>query len=271
VMLFGYGGFHIPVLPRYRPIHGKLWIDHGGIYVIANIRGGGEFGARWHEAAVKEGRQNAFDDFYAIAEALVADGVTRPERIGIWGASNGGLLTAVALTQRPELFGAVISEVPVIDLLRYPELGGSDWIDELGDPDHPQEGAFLRSISPYHNVRSGMDYPPTLLVSSSMDDVVHAGHARKLVARLQEVGAGVLYYEATEGGHGGTGLAAGAAYEWALQYAFLHETLFEPRGARAAATRSGDLRSVDSGHFFQADAPGAVIDAVEDVLAGRCR
>ena len=228
VMLFGYGGFHIPVLPRYRPIHGKLWIDHGGIYVIANIRGGGEFGARWHEAAVKEGRQNAFDDFYAVAEALVADGVTLPERIGIWGASNGGLLTAVALTQRPELFGAVISEVPVIDMLRYTELGGSDWIDEFGDPDHPQEGAFLRSISPYHNVRGGQDYPPTLLVSSSMDDVVHAGHARKFVALLQKAGTDVLYYEATEGGHAGTGLASGAAYEWALQYAFLHETLFEP-------------------------------------------
>ncbi len=226
VMLFGYGGFHIPVLPRHRPIHGKLWIDHGGVYVIANIRGGGEFGAAWHEAALKQGRQNAFDDFYAVAESLVADGVTRPERIGIWGASNGGLLTAVALTQRPELFGAVISEVPVIDMLRYTKLGGRDWIDEYGDPEHPEEGSFLRSISPYHNVREDADYPPVLLVSSSMDDVVHAGHARKLVARLQEVGADVLYYEATEGGHAGTGLASGAAYDWSLQYAFLHDTVF---------------------------------------------
>ncbi|MDA8018919.1 MAG: prolyl oligopeptidase family serine peptidase [Thermoanaerobaculia bacterium] len=239
VMLYGYGGFHIPVLPRYRPIHGKLWLEHGGIYVIANIRGGGEFGARWHEAAIKEGRQNAFDDFYAVAEALVADGVTRPERIGIWGASNGGLLTAVALTQRPDLFGAVLSEVPVLDMLRYTELGGSDWIDEFGDPEHPRERAFLRSISPYHNIRDGNAYPPVLVVSSSMDDVVHAGHARKFVARLHEAGADVLYYEATEGGHGGTGLASGAAYEWALQYAFLHETLFEPASVGAVARGEG--------------------------------
>ena len=164
--------------------------------------------------------------FMLWPEALITDGVTSRERLGIWGASNGGLLTAVALTQRPELFGAVISEVPLTDLIRYVELGGGDWLDEYGDPEVPTEAAYLRFSSPYHNVKPGTDYPITMIVSSSMDDIVHAAHGRKLAARLREVDADFYYYEAIEGGHSGTGIATGAGYEWALQYAFFHDVLF---------------------------------------------
>ncbi|OON62536.1 S9 family peptidase [Massilia sp. KIM] len=221
-LLYGYGGFEVSLKPFYSGMTGAAWLDAGGIYVLANIRGGGEFGPRWHQAALKGQRQRAFDDFLAVAEDLVARGLTSPRHLGIMGGSNGGLLVGAALTQRPELFGAVVCQVPLLDMRRYHELlAGASWMGEYGDPDDPAEWSYLARYSPYHNVFPDRVYPRVLFTTSTRDDRVHPGHARKMAARMLEQGHDVLYWENTEGGHAGAADNAQTARMYALTYTFL--------------------------------------------------
>lgn len=203
-MLYGYGGFEVALDPHYDSTAGIAWLESGGLYAIANIRGGGEFGPDWHQAAQRDKRQVAFNDFFAVAEALVASGVTTSRQLVIRGGSNGGLLTGVAMVQRPELFGAVMSEVPLLDMARFHLLlQGASWIDEYGDPDDAKDLRFLMRYSPYQNVKGDVGYPPALFTSSATDDRVHPGHARKMAAKMQAMGHGnVWYLENRDGGHG---------------------------------------------------------------------
>jgi prolyl oligopeptidase len=225
-LLYGYGGFEISMLPNYSPGSGTAWLERGGVYVLANIRGGGEFGPSWHNAARKENRQRAYDDFIAIAEHLITRQVTSPKHLGIQGGSNGGLLMGVMLTQRPELFGAVVCQVPLLDMKRYNKLlAGASWMDEYGDPDKPEQWNYIGLYSPYHQVVASKKYPRVLFTTSTRDDRVHPGHARKMVARMKEQGHDVLYYENIEGGHGGSANNAQAAYMSALAYTFLWNQL----------------------------------------------
>ena len=188
-LLYAYGGFQMPLLPGYGGIRGKVWLEPGNVYIQANIRGGGEFGPDWHIAALKEKRQNAFDDFAAVAEDAIARGITTAGQLGIEGGSNGGLLVGVSLTQRPELFGAVIIDVPLLDMLRYTLLPpGASWIAEYGDPAKADEAVYLAAYSPYQNLRNSAAYPPVLFMTSTADDRVHPGHARKMAARMQGMG-----------------------------------------------------------------------------------
>ncbi|MBW0447551.1 prolyl oligopeptidase family serine peptidase [Paraburkholderia phenoliruptrix] len=225
-LLSGYGGFAIPLLPSYLTGQGIGWLERGGVYVVAHIRGGGEFGTRWHTAAQAGHRQRAFDDFIAVAEALVASGVTSAAQLGIQGGSNGGLLVAACMVQRPELFGAVVCEVPLLDMSRYHLLhAGASWIDEYGDPDNPDDARVLAAYSPYHRVSAGVKYPPVLFTTSSADDRVHPGHARKMAARMQSLGVdNVWYRENTEGGHGGSDELEQAEHD-AMVFGFLWQTL----------------------------------------------
>ncbi len=217
-MLYGYGGFEISLTPTYLQGFGKLWIENGGAYVIANIRGGGEYGPSWHQAALKENRQRAYDDFIAVAEHLVSSGLTSPQNLGIRGGSNGGLLVGVMATQRPDLFNAVICAVPLLDMMRYHTLlAGASWVGEYGDPDVPEERDFIRAYSPYQNVSPDTDYPEMFIYTSTKDDRVHPGHARKMTARLMEFGKPVIYYENTEGGHSAAANLKQRAYTDALQ------------------------------------------------------
>jgi prolyl oligopeptidase len=221
-LLTGYGGFEIPMLPAYSPARGAAWLERGGVFVLANIRGGGEFGPQWHEAARKENRQRAYDDFIAVAEDLIARSVTAPKRLGIEGRSNGGLLMGVMLTERPDLFGAIHCGSPLLDMRRYNKLlAGASWMDEYGDPDKPEDWAYIQKYSPYQNARAGRAYPPILITTSTRDDRVHPGHARKMAARLEEQGHQVLYYENIEGGHGAAANNRQAAFMDALAYTFL--------------------------------------------------
>ncbi len=221
-LLYGYGGFEISMLPRYSAGVGAAWLERRGVYVLANIRGGGEFGPRWHEAARKENRQRAYDDFIAVGENLIARHVTSPKHLGIEGGSNGGLLMGVMLTQRPDLWGAVVCQVPLLDMRRFNKLlAGASWMDEYGNPDKPEDWAYIQRFSPYHNVRKDARYPRVLFTTSTRDDRVHPGHARKMVARMKEQGHDVLYYENIEGGHGGAANNQQAAYMASLAYAFL--------------------------------------------------
>ncbi|MGE0283121.1 MAG: prolyl oligopeptidase family protein [Rhizobiaceae bacterium] len=226
-LLYGYGGFQSPLLPGYAGVRGKLWSEQGFVYVQANIRGGGEFGPAWHLAALKGKRQNAFDDFAAVAEDLIARGITTAGQLGIQGGSNGGLLTGVSLTQRPDLFGAVLIDVPLLDMLRYTELPpGASWMAEYGDPAKPEEAAYLAAYSPYQNVRVDVAYPPVLISTSTADDRVHPGHARKMAARLLAAGHDrTLFFEETEGGHGGRGDRKPQAMQVAMKYVFLKRSL----------------------------------------------
>ena len=225
-LLYGYGGFKISMLPNYAALVGAGWLEHGGTYVLANIRGGGEFGPKWHYAARKEHRQRAYDDFIAVAEDLIARKVTSPKHLGIQGGSNGGLLMGVMLTQRPDLFGAIVCQVPLLDMRRYNKLlAGASWMDEYGDPDKPEDWTYLSKFSPYHNVRKDAKYPRVLFTTSTRDDRVHPGHARKMVARMKEQGHDVLYYENIEGGHGGAANHQQAAFMRALAYTFLMKQL----------------------------------------------
>jgi prolyl oligopeptidase len=226
-LLYAYGGFQIPLLPGYAGVRGRLWLAEGNVYVQANIRGGGEFGPGWHEAALKGNRQRAFDDFAAVAEDLVRRGITTAAQLGIQGGSNGGLLTGVSLTQRPELFGAVIIEVPLLDMLRYTELPpGASWMAEYGDPSKPEEAAWLAAYSPYQHVDAEKTYPPVLITTSTADDRVHPGHARKMAARMLAAGhAKTLFFEETEGGHGGRGDRKPQAEQTAMKYVFLRRSL----------------------------------------------
>jgi prolyl oligopeptidase len=225
-LLNGYGGFEIAMLPDYKPLSGAAWLERGGVYVLANIRGGGEFGPKWHEAARKENRQRAYDDFIAVAEDLIARGVTAPRRLGIEGRSNGGLLMGVMLTERPDLFGAVHCGSPLLDMRRYNKLlAGASWMDEYGDPDKPEDWAYIQKYSPYQNARADRKYPPILITTSTRDDRVHPGHARKMAARLQQQGHEVLYYENIEGGHGAAANNRQSAFMEALAYTFLWSKL----------------------------------------------
>lgn len=225
-LLYGYGGFEVPLLPQYSGTVGAAWLEQGGVFVVANIRGGGEFGPRWHQAALKANRPRAYEDFIAVAEDLVKRKVTSPRRLGIRGGSNGGLLMGNMLTMRPDLFGAIVCAVPLLDMQRYHKLlAGASWVAEYGDPDDPGQWEFIRTFSPYHNVRQDTDYPPILFTTSTRDDRVHPGHARKMVARMNRQGHDVLYYENIEGGHGGAADNAQLAFMSALQYTFLWKQL----------------------------------------------
>jgi prolyl oligopeptidase len=228
-LLYGYGGFEISLKPSYNPVAGAAWEERGGVYVLANIRGGAEYGPAWHQAAVQHQRQNAYDDFIAISEDLIARKVTSAAHLGIMGGSNGGLLMGVMLTERPDLFGAVVCQAPLLDMKRYHKLlAGASWMEEYGDPDKPDDWAALAKFSPYQNLHPGTKYPRTLFTSSTRDDRVHPGHARKMVARMLEQGDDVLYYENIEGGHGGAADLQQAAYVGAIEYSFLAKQLGLP-------------------------------------------
>jgi len=225
-LLYGYGGFEISYTPTYSPGMGLSWLEKNGVYVLANIRGGGEFGPAWHQAALKSNRQRAYDDFIAVAEDLIKRKVTTPKHLGIMGGSNGGLLMGAMLTQRPDLFGAVVCQVPLLDMRRYHKLlAGASWMAEYGDPDKPEEWAFISKYSPYQNVVKDKKYPRVLFTTSTRDDRVHPGHARKMMARMKEQEHDVLLYENIEGGHGGAANNRQAAYMNALAYAFLWKQL----------------------------------------------
>ncbi|GAA3452731.1 prolyl oligopeptidase family serine peptidase [Dactylosporangium matsuzakiense] len=225
-LLSGYGGFEVSRVPSYNAIVGRGWLARGGTYVVANIRGGGEYGPAWHRAALREKRPRAYEDFAAVAADLVERGITTRDQLGAEGGSNGGLLMGVMLTRYPELFGAIVCAVPLLDMQRYHLLlAGASWMAEYGDPDNPDDWAYLSQFSPYHNVRAAVPYPPTLITTSTRDDRVHPGHARKMVALLQEHGKDVTYYENIEGGHGGAADNTQLAYKWALAFEFLWRTL----------------------------------------------
>jgi len=240
-LLYGYGGFEVGMLPRYSAAWGSAWLERGGVVVLANIRGGGEFGPGWHQAAMKANKQKSFDDFTAVADDLVRQGITRAQHLGIQGGSNGGLLVGAVMLQRPELFGAVVCQVPLLDMKRYHKLlAGASWMAEYGDPDDPQDWAVLAAYSPYQNVRAGTKLPPVLFTTSTRDDRVHPGHARKMAARMIELGHDVVYQENIEGGHGGAADNAQRADMMALEFAFLWQQLgrraaVPPRPAREAA------------------------------------
>ena len=223
---YGYGGFQVSQKAAYLSAGMMSWVEAGGCLAIANIRGGGEYGPRWHQAALKLNRQRSFDDFIAVSKDLTKRKITSPEKLGIWGGSNGGLLMGVMLTQRPDLFSAVICEVPLLDMLRFHKLlAGSSWIAEFGNPEIAEERDFLLSYSPYHNVSRDVDYPRVLFTTSTKDDRVHPGHARKMAARMLEQGHDILYYENIEGGHGGAANQQQQAMMSALAVTFLRRQL----------------------------------------------
>ena len=225
-LLYGYGGFEISLTPGYSGGVGKGWLEKGGTYAVANIRGGGEYGPRWHQAALKANRHKAYEDFAAVAEDMIARKITSPAHLGIRGGSNGGLLTGNMLTQYPELFGAVVIQVPLLDMQRYHKLlAGASWMAEYGNPDKPEEWAFIQKFSPYHLFDAAKDYPPTLILTSTRDDRVHPGHARKMHALMSDAGKDVRYYENIEGGHGGAANNRQAAHMDALYLTFLWQQI----------------------------------------------
>ena len=225
-LLYGYGGFSVSLLPAYTAVAGNTWLNKGGTYVIANIRGGGEFGPDWHHQALKEKRNRAYEDFIAVAEDLIRRGVTEPKHLGIQGGSNGGLLMGNMYVQRPDLFGAIVCQVPLLDMKRYHLLlAGASWMAEYGDPEKSEEWAYLKNFSPYQKVRTDQTYPTILITTSTRDDRVHPGHARKMVAKLDEMGHKVHYYENIEGGHAGAADNSQRAFMQALVWEFLWSTL----------------------------------------------
>ena len=226
-LLYGYGGFQISLTPSYSGTIGKAWLEKGGVYVVANIRGGGEYGPRWHQAALKEHRQRAYDDFAAVAKDLIAQKITSPQHLGAMGGSNGGLLAGVTLTQHPELFNAIVSQVPLLDMQRFNQLlAGASWMGEYGNPDIADEWAYIKQYSPYHNVKPEITYPHVLFITSTRDDRVHPGHARKMAAKMLEQGHhNVWYFENTEGGHGGAANNTQRADMSAITYSFLWNML----------------------------------------------
>ena len=225
-LLYGYGGFMISMQPHYSAGVGRAWLEKGGVFAVANIRGGGEYGPEWHQAALKANRPRAYEDFAAVARDLATRKITSPAHLGIMGGSNGGLLVGNMLTHHPTLFRAAVCQVPLLDMRRsHRLLAGASWIAEYGDPDKPDEWAFLRTFSPYHNIRPGLRYPSVLFTTSTRDDRVHPGHARKMTALMRDHGHDVLYYENTEGGHAGAADNKQAAYMQALAYTFLWNEL----------------------------------------------
>lgn len=225
-IMYGYGGFAASMSPMYSAAIGYSWLAKGGTWVLANIRGGGEYGPQWHQAALKENRQKAYDDFKAVAEDLIKRKVTSPRRLGVVGGSNGGLLTGVALTQYPELFNAAAIQVPLLDMLRYHKLlAGASWIGEYGDPENSKMRKVLKSYSPYHNVKANQKYPKAFFMTSTADDRVHPGHARKMAAKMESMGHSFYYYENTEGGHGGSSNNEQRANWTALEYTYFLQML----------------------------------------------
>ncbi len=224
--LYGYGGFEVSMNPFYLSTYGKLWVDPGNVFVLANIRGGGEFGPSWHQAALKHNRQKAFDDFHAIAEDLIEEKITSAKHLGIGGGSNGGLLVGVAFTQRPELYNAVFCSVPLLDMLRYHELPpGASWIGEYGDPRIPKERESIAAYSPYQNLKGTSEYPKVFFYTSTRDDRVHPGHARKMAARMESMGHPFFYFERIEGGHAGGANLSQYAELYALEFTYLDSML----------------------------------------------
>ncbi len=226
-LLTGYGGFEISELPSYDGVLGPAWLEKGGVFVLANIRGGGEYGPAWHKAALKENRPRAYEDFAAIAEDLVTRGVTSRAHLGAEGRSNGGLLMGNMYTVYPQLFGAIVCGVPLLDMKRYVHLAaGASWIAEYGDPEEPEEWKFIQTFSPYQNVKQGMDYPPILFYTATSDDRVGPVQARKMAAKLQEMGyKNVWLHENIEGGHAGSSDNSELAFRRALTYAFLWDVV----------------------------------------------
>ncbi len=223
---YGYGGFEVSLLPAYSANAGRAWLSQGGVYVIANIRGGGEYGPAWHEAALKAKRLRAYEDFAAVSEDLIARKITSTPHLGIQGGSNGGLLMGNMFTLYPNLYGAVVCQVPLLDMKRYSHLlAGASWMAEYGDPDQPDQWQYIQTYSPYHNVKKGTRYPPILFTTSTRDDRVHPGHARKMMAKMKDAGADVRYYENIEGGHGGAANNQQSAHMAALAYTFLWQKL----------------------------------------------
>ncbi len=227
-LLSGYGAFRTAQLPSYLGLAGRQWLARGGTYALANTRGGGEYGPAWHDQAIRENRHKVAEDFAAVAEDLVATGVTTAPQLAAVGGSAGGLLMGIMLTQYPEQFGALVCQGPLLDMRRYHRLlAGASWTAEFGDPDEPADWEFIKAYSPYHNISAERRYPPVLIITATNDDRVHPGHARKMAAALEEAGHPVLYYENTEGGHAGVSNNAQAAFESAVVYEFLLQTLFE--------------------------------------------
>jgi prolyl oligopeptidase len=225
-ILYGYGGFEVSLTPSYSANFGRQWLTRGGIYVVANIRGGGEFGPAWHEAALKTHRQRAYDDFEAVAEDLEKRGLTTPRQLGIMGGSNGGLLVSTVMVQRPALFGAVVCQVPLIDMIAYTHIGaGASWIGEYGDPADPKMRDYILTYSPYQNVKAGVTYPPVFFVTATSDDRVTPVHARKMAAKMEALGQDVLFFENTDGGHAAAADHKQAAEMWALSFVYLAERL----------------------------------------------
>ncbi|HEX4332366.1 MAG TPA: prolyl oligopeptidase family serine peptidase [Usitatibacter sp.] len=225
-ILYGYGGYEISMLPSYSGTIGSAWLERGGVWVLSNIRGGGEFGPTWHTQALREGRHKTHDDFIAVAEDVERRGISSPKHLGIMGGSQGGLLVGATFTQRPELFKAVVCQVPLLDMKRFNKLlAGASWMGEYGNPDDPKDWAFISKYSPYQNVVKGKKYPRVFFYTSTRDDRVHPGHARKMVAKMEAQGHDVLYYENTEGGHAAGTTPAQQAYMWALTYTFLWNEL----------------------------------------------
>ncbi|MAN65226.1 MAG: S9 family peptidase [Hyphomonadaceae bacterium] len=225
-LLYGYGGFQVSLNPSYSPVTGRLWLEKGGAYVLANIRGGGEFGPEWHQAGLKQKRQRIYDDFISVGEDLVARGVTSPKHLGIMGGSNGGLLMGVMLNQRPDLWNAVVVQVPLLDMMRYHLLlAGASWVDEYGSPDVAEERKFLETISPYQNFDATRDYPVPFFVTSTKDDRVHPGHARKMAAKFEAAGLPFYYYENIDGGHSAAANQKERAKRSALEFTYLTRQL----------------------------------------------
>lgn len=224
-LLYGYGGFEISLTPSYSGTVGKGWLEKGGVYAVANIRGGGEYGPRWHQAALKQNRHKAYEDFAAVAQDLVARKVTSAKHLAAQGGSNGGLLTGNMLTQYPELFGAIVIQVPLLDMKRYSHLlAGASWMAEYGDPD-TADWEYIKTFSPYQLFDPAKDYPATFIWTTTRDDRVHPGHARKMAAKMLAADKDVRYYENTEGGHGAGATNKQSAHVWALNYTFLWNEL----------------------------------------------
>jgi prolyl oligopeptidase len=225
-LIEGYGGFEISLTPYYSGGVGSEWLEKGGVYVVPNLRGGGEYGPMWHQQAILHNRQRVYEDFAAVAQDLIDRKVTAPAKLGIRGGSNGGLLVGVMMTERPDLFGAVVCQAPLLDMKRYHLLlAGASWMGEYGNPDDPDDWAAISQYSPYQNVKKDVTYPRVLFTTSTRDDRVHPGHARKMAAKMEEQGHDVLFYENVEGGHAGAADSAEAAYMSMLTYSFLYEQL----------------------------------------------
>jgi prolyl oligopeptidase len=207
---------------------GKLWLERGGVYVLANIRGGGEFGPAWHEAGLTIHRQRIYDDFAAVAQDLIARKITGPRRLGIEGGSNGGLLMGVEFEQHPELWNAVVIQVPLLDMLRFEQIAaGASWVGEYGSVSNPEQRAFLASISPYHNLRANVKYPEPYIFTTTKDDRVGPVHARKFAAKMEAMGLPFFYYENTEGGHAAGANLKERAREAALEMTYLSRKLMD--------------------------------------------